>query len=593
VINLSNSEREIIKKLPQPFGFYRVLSGTNYLHFGFWPDEKPHLTLQEAQTIASQKIFEHLPPAPARILDIGCGLGVTAEDLVKKGYEVVAIEPLEELIEFAQHFHGKATYVCCGFLDDHPLLTPPEQYEIILSQESLKYIPDLNAFFKKLKKLLSPTGQFILCDEVSYTSETKQFSAVHQAKEIEKAFSAQGFYVLNHQFWGKNVTPTCHCAVNAFQKNRALLVELFGEKSNQVIDCFLQGWQKQLEWYSEEIFGYELWILSSSEFEIRPYKSNDEKLILETFNKVFRTQRTIIHWKWKYLSNPYGQTWISAIWHQDKVVAQYAGYPVYLYVQGKKQLSCQAADAFTVSNYRKVGHGATALMSRAFRYYERLFCETQTVFGYGFNVNKIQRLGKLFWEHTVSAQVYQRILEEKHIYQYRNMKTWLYLLKGFKVERTTKAGAWADYLFEKVKDDYGWLLFREQKYLTWRYEKHPDFKHEFFVIYYWEKPIGWIVGYLDNQRWLLGDALFDKKYAKLAFKLGLNKLLKEYQQIQKIDSWCSEVPLWWNQILDELGFIKQRQFQSLDMVTKFYLSKISPEELAKNFYFTWGDSDLY
>jgi hypothetical protein len=329
------------------------------------------------------------------------------------------------------------------------------------------------------------------------------------------------------------------------------------------------------------------------EFQIRTYNSGDENIILETFNHVFKTQRTMEHWKWKYLNNPYGQTWISTIWYQDKVVAQYAGYPVYLYVQGKKQLSCQAADAFTVSSYRKVGHGATSLMSRAFHHYEQMFCETQTAFGYGFNVNKIQRLGKMFWQHTVPAPVYQRTLGEFQISQYRKIRTWFSRLKGYNVIKTTQANEWADQVFEKVKDDYGWLLIREQKYLKWRYEQHPDFKHDFFVVYFWGKPVGWIVGRLDNQRWLLGDALFEPKYAYIALQLALNKLFNEYPQIQQIDSWCSEVPLWWNELLDKLGFIKQRQFQNLDLVVRFYLSKITPEELAQKFYFTWGDSDLY
>jgi len=593
MVNLSNSEREIIKTLPQPFGFYRVLSGTNYLHFGFWKDEQPHLTLEEAQTIASQKIFEHLPPPPARILDIGCGLGTTAEDLIIKGYEVVAIAPLEELITFAQHYYGKATYICCGFLDEHPLLTPPQQYDVILSQESLQYLPDLNAVFQKVKTLLSPNGRLILCDEVSYISETKQLSAVHEAKEIEKAFSAQGFYVSNHQYWGKNVTPTCRYAVDGFQQNRAVLVELFGEQSNQVVDHFLQGWTQQLEWYSNEQFGYEFWVLSSSEFEIRLYKPNDEKTILESFNDVFKTQRTMDHWKWKYLSNPYGQTWISTVWHQDKVVAQYAGYPLLFYFKEKQNLICHAGDVFSVPKYRNVGHGETALMSRLFRFYERFYFEKQISLAFGFNVDSAQRLGVLCWKYIVLVPIYQRILDEFQVSQYRKIRTWFSRLKGYKVEKTTQASEWANDLFEKVKDDYGWLLIREQQYLKWRYEQHPDFKHDFFIVYFWGKPVGWIVGRLDNHRWLLGDALFDPKYAKIAVQLILNKLLTEYPQIQQIDSWCSEVPLWWNQILDELGFIKQRQFQNLDMVTKFYLSKTSPEELAQKFYFTWGDSDLY
>ena len=55
--NLNSKEIEIIKTLPQPFGFYRVLSGTNYLHFGFWNDE-------EAKTIydAVKKEFGKCKP---------------------------------------------------------------------------------------------------------------------------------------------------------------------------------------------------------------------------------------------------------------------------------------------------------------------------------------------------------------------------------------------------------------------------------------------------------------------------------------------------------------------------------------------------
>lgn len=591
--NLSSQEIEIIKTLPAPFGFYRVLSGTNYLHFGFWDDKQPKLNLKEAQLLASQKIFEHLPPAPARILDIGCGLGTTAHDLAELGYEVVAIAPLKELITFAQHHYGKATYVCCGFLDEHVLLSPPQQYEVILSQESLQYFPDIVAFFSKVKSLLSPQGKMILCDEVSYSPQTKQLSAVHQVKDIEQAFSYLGFYVSEHQDWGKNVAPTCHYAVDRFQHERDLLIELFGEQSNQTIDHFLQGWRQQLAWYSKEILGYEFWVLSPSEFEIRPYQINDEHAILEAFNKAFKTQRTLEHWKWKYLNNPYGQTWIAAIWHHDKVVAHYAGYPVYLYIQGKRQLSCQALDVFTIANYRKIGHGKTALMSRAFLYYERVFCERQIVLGYGFNVNKIQRLGKMFWQHTVPTQIYQRILDEFQVSQYKKIRTWFTRFKGYNVIRTTRADDWADQIFERVKDNYGWLLIREQQYLKWRYEQHPDFKHDFFIVYYWGIPVGWIVGRLEHHRWLLGDALFDPQYAYIAFQLALNKLFNEYPQIQQLDSWFSEVPGWWNELLDKLGFIKQRQFQNLDLVAKFYLSKITAEELAQNFYFTWGDSDLF
>lgn len=590
---LSDAEREIVQSLPQPFGFYRVLSGTSYLHFGYWPAEQPNLGLNEAQTIASEKIFSHLPPPPARILDIGCGLGATAGALLKRGYEVVAIAPADELIASARHHYAGATYISCGFLDEQPLLSPPNTYDAILSQESLQYFPDIEAVFKKIKSLLAPTGRFLLCDEVSYDAVTHKDSAVHEAKDIEKYLAAQGFYHSHHEYWGTNVTPTCVHAVEGFQQKKSLLIELFGEQCAGTVDHFLAGWQQQLDWYTKGIFGYEFWVLHASDITLKSYQEGDEQVILKAFNTTFNTQRDLKHWQWKYLNNPYGKTWIAAAWDKEQVIAQYAGYPVQLYVQKQVHLSCQAADAFTVPAYRKIGYGTTGLMSRCFYFYERQHCELQTIFGYGFNVNKIQKLGKLFWQHTVPAPVYQQKLSGDALTKCRSLSTWRAELTGYRVVRMPNAGDWATHLFEKVKDEYGWLLVRDKTYLNWRYEQHPDFKHDFFVVYHWNQPIGWIVGRVHEQQWLWGDALFMPSRADIALSLVLKKLLTTYPQIAEIESWFAEVPQWWNLLLAKQGFNKQRQHQNLDLVVRFYLQKIPPETLAQNFYFTWGDSDLF
>jgi 2-polyprenyl-3-methyl-5-hydroxy-6-metoxy-1,4-benzoquinol methylase len=35
----------------------------------------------------------HLPPAPARVLEVGCGRGQLARAIARSGYDVVAIDP--------------------------------------------------------------------------------------------------------------------------------------------------------------------------------------------------------------------------------------------------------------------------------------------------------------------------------------------------------------------------------------------------------------------------------------------------------------------------------------------------------------------
>jgi len=66
-----------LSDLPQPLAFYHFLTGGDDLHFGFWPQEQTNLNLPEAQKAHSQIILARIPNSPARILDVGCGLGAT------------------------------------------------------------------------------------------------------------------------------------------------------------------------------------------------------------------------------------------------------------------------------------------------------------------------------------------------------------------------------------------------------------------------------------------------------------------------------------------------------------------------------------
>ena len=49
-----------------------------------------------------KEFFELLPPLPARVLDAGSGVGQNAAVFSRRGYEVVAVEPLPEFLEVAR-----------------------------------------------------------------------------------------------------------------------------------------------------------------------------------------------------------------------------------------------------------------------------------------------------------------------------------------------------------------------------------------------------------------------------------------------------------------------------------------------------------
>ncbi|MFG2117808.1 class I SAM-dependent methyltransferase [Streptomyces sp. NPDC048710] len=51
-------------------------------------------------------VLDLLPPTPARVLDVGAGTGRDAAALARRGYQVVAAEPVHELREVAQRLHS-------------------------------------------------------------------------------------------------------------------------------------------------------------------------------------------------------------------------------------------------------------------------------------------------------------------------------------------------------------------------------------------------------------------------------------------------------------------------------------------------------
>lgn len=558
-----------------------------------WPDEDPRPTLTDDWLLA------HLPSSATRILLVGLGPETLPRLLAQAGHRVTAVARTWDFIAPARGSHAAPNESLAKDAGVYAASTPPWVFEAIISRGSLRGCTDLDYWFREARRLLAPDGRLILCEEVSYEEEPDSGAVegvvparvgdCHEARAIEQGFGAHGFYVEHHEDWARQAVAACHAVLGPPQANTLSLdgaASLPGDALRSTCERILVGVETGR-------IGFEFWVLAPSDFIVRGYRPGDEYLILATFNQVFQTSRTLEHWRWKYLDNPYGQAWITLVLDGDRLAAHYASYPVPLYVEHALRLGCQAADAFSVPSYRKVGHGATALMSRAFRHFERSNCEARLAFGHGFNVNKIQKLGRRFWRHQVPAPVYQRILDQSAITRYRAIRSWRFRWRGYSLSATSEVGDWADQIFATTKDDYGWLVARDKIYLTWRYQLCPDVDNLFLVIYHFGEPIGWMVGRIQDQTWLIGDALFRPRHAKTAFLMALNAVFRQHPEIKRVDSWFSEVPNWLNRILDSLGFIKQRQFQDLDLVVRFYRARLSAQDIAEHFYFTWGDSDLY
>jgi SAM-dependent methyltransferase len=582
--------------LPQPFGFYHILTDTDDLHFGYWPEEDPGLSLSRAQQALTALLFELFPQPPARILDVGCGLGATAGDLSARGYEVSAIAPSHELIVFAEQYHPGPKYLSCGFLEDHQLLDTPQLYDLILFQESLQYFPQLAPVFQKAKKLLVSQGRIVLCDEVSYSPRTREKSAVHSAGEIERCLGEAGFCIRRHKRIGPQVIKTCREILGLFEKKKESLIRTFGDNAKDLVDHYTQGWKKQLDWYSTGCFGYEVWDVRPDRFTLRPYMPGDEEAILEMFQQIFGVQRSMEHWKWEFLRNPFGGPLAITVWDGEELVSHYSAYPVPFWIGDHMTLIHQVGDTMTRPSHRGVGRGPTSLLARMVRLFHRLYCEGRVPFFYGFNTGKHQKFGRMFLRYIPVAPVYEWILDSASLTTLLRQDTWRFSLLGYSAEAVKETKGWAEDFFEKVRGDYGWLVARNASYLKWRYLNHPDYDYTLILVRRWGRPVGWWLGRIEGNTLLIGDALFDPKI-KYAPQVGLASWLrliwKQGIEITEIRGWFSRHPRWWTERLYKLGFKNQKERQNLDLCVTIFSENLSSEEFSEMMYFTYGDSDLF
>lgn len=104
--------------------------------------------------------FEEFLPAPAEVADIACAAGNFALTLAERGYDVTAVDLLEELLEYAKKKHtaGKIRFIPSNLMD----YRHPKPLDGILMGEVIEHVAWPEQLIAAARENLRDGGIFVL-----------------------------------------------------------------------------------------------------------------------------------------------------------------------------------------------------------------------------------------------------------------------------------------------------------------------------------------------------------------------------------------------------------------------------------------------
>lgn len=375
-----------------PLNVYAHLLAMRYgqptgLHYGLFPT--PDTDVKDAQERSTEQLLAAMLPPPARVLEVGIGLGLTFSRLQDAGYEVLGITPDAAQIANARPRTGPRGNLQCVSYES--LVAEAGSFDVVVFQESAQYV-DLLTLFERAVYWLRPGGQLLILDEVALRRVTPGAESLHLAGDILALGERLGLTLKRHADYSGEAAPTLDYLLADTQRCRDILMRDLG-----VTAADLDGLQASnvayLDKYRSGRYGYMLFdfrrpaVLAA---DIGWAGAEDRQALLELFADSFGYAMDPAVWQWKYAEAArYG----TVVRQDGKPVAFYGGMPRRILYRGMPAQAMQIGDVMVHPRERGVLRRNGPFLQAASTFLERCVgYGRDSLLGFGFPTDKAMRL---------------------------------------------------------------------------------------------------------------------------------------------------------------------------------------------------------
>ena len=159
---------------------------------------------KDSQYIAYKKmaivIINELKIKKAKILDLGCGTGLSSVEFFKKGYEITGIDITPKMIEEAKKYPFKR--LICQSLEV-PLKAKDCEFDAAVLTGVMEFIQAPLELFLEVRRVLKTEGLFAVTIPKKFAEGSKIPFKNYSKEEIEPTFEKAGFKIVSfEEFFG-------------------------------------------------------------------------------------------------------------------------------------------------------------------------------------------------------------------------------------------------------------------------------------------------------------------------------------------------------------------------------------------------------